>query len=300
MRISLEQWRALVAVVDAGGYAQAGAVLNKSQSTVSYALQKLEAQLGLKVLVVSGRKAVLTPAGRILCDRARLLIDDAGALERAAQRTSAGWEAEIWLAIEILFPTWLLLACLDSFSRESPHTHVELLETVLDGTPEALTNGRADLGISPRIPPNFTGEPLMPVRFLLVAHPGHPLHSLKRELTMRDLRKHRHILVRDTGTQRDAKPETLQVAQRWTVTNMATSIGAVCRGYGFAWFPEDKIRRELDEGILRPLRMKGGGERHLQLYLVFGDQDLPGPGVRRLAEIVRAQVATACRGHTLS
>lgn len=299
MRISLEQWQALVAVVDAGGYAQAGARLNKSQSTVSYAIQKLEAQLGLEVLVVSGRKAVLTPAGRMLCDRARLLVDDAAGLERAAHRTSAGWEAEIWLAIEILFPAWLLLACLDSFGRESPHTHIELLETVLDGTPEALTNGRAHLGISPRIPPNFTGEPLMPVRFLPVAHPGHPLHTVNRELTMRDLRKHRHILVRDSGTQRDAKPETLQVTQRWTVTNMATSIGAVCRGYGFAWFPEDKIRKELDEGILRPLRMKGSGERRLQLYLIFGDQDMPGPGVRRLAEIIRAQVAESCQGHAL-
>ncbi len=297
MRISLEQWRALVAVVDAGGYAQAGVMLNKSQSTVSYAIQKLEAQLELRVLVVSGRKAVLTPAGRMLYERARLLIDDAAGLERAAHRTSAGWEAEIWLAIEILFPTWMLLACLDSFGRESPHTHVELLETVLDGTPEALASGRADLGISPRIPPNFNGEPLMPVRFLPVAHPDHTLHATNRELTMRDLRKHRHIVVRDTGTLRDARPETLQVAQRWTVTNMATSIGAVCRGYGFAWFPEDKIRRELDEGILRPLRMKGGGERRLQLYLIFGDQELPGPGVRRLAEIIRAQVAEGCRAH---
>ncbi|MGH9577863.1 MAG: LysR family transcriptional regulator, partial [Terriglobales bacterium] len=35
LRITLDQWRALLAVVDAGGYAQAAAALHKSQSTMS-------------------------------------------------------------------------------------------------------------------------------------------------------------------------------------------------------------------------------------------------------------------------
>ena len=44
-RISLEQWRSLLAVVDANGYAQAAAALHKSQSAVTYAVQKMEALL---------------------------------------------------------------------------------------------------------------------------------------------------------------------------------------------------------------------------------------------------------------
>ncbi|HWM27010.1 MAG TPA: LysR family transcriptional regulator, partial [Woeseiaceae bacterium] len=109
-RISLEQWRCLIAVVDAGGYAQAAAALHKSQSSVTYAVQKLEALLGVEAFVIEGRKAVLTPTGRMLYRRARVLLEDAGGLERAARKSSAGWEAEIWLAVEILFPAWLLLA----------------------------------------------------------------------------------------------------------------------------------------------------------------------------------------------
>ena len=35
--VSLEQWRALIAVVEAGGYAQAAEALHKSQSAVTYA-----------------------------------------------------------------------------------------------------------------------------------------------------------------------------------------------------------------------------------------------------------------------
>jgi hypothetical protein len=38
------------------------------------------------------------------------------------------------------------------------------------------------------------------------------------------------IIVRDTSAKRDKKALTLDVARRWTVSNMATSIGAVSRG----------------------------------------------------------------------
>jgi DNA-binding transcriptional LysR family regulator len=296
-RVTLEQWRCLVAVVDAGGYAQAAAALHKSQSSVTYAVQKLESLLGVRAFSIEGRKAVLTSTGQMLYRRARALLDDAGGLERAARKTSAGWEPVIWLAAEILFPAWLILRCLARFGGESPQTRIELLETVLDGTPEALQEGLADLAISPRIPANFNGELLMPVRFVPVAHPDHPLHSLGRDVTLRDLRKHRHLIVRDSGSQRDTRSGTVEVTQRWTMTSMATSIGAACRGYGFAWFPEDKIRTELEQGLLKRLPLRGGHERIAQLYLIFGDADAAGPGTRRLAEIIREEVASACSGN---
>ena len=65
-RITLEQWRALRAVVEAGGYAQAAEVLHKTQSTLTYAVQKIERLLDLKVFEIRGRKAVLTEAGQVL------------------------------------------------------------------------------------------------------------------------------------------------------------------------------------------------------------------------------------------
>jgi DNA-binding transcriptional LysR family regulator len=146
------------------------------------------------------------------------------------------------------------------------------------------------------VPTGINGEPLMSIPFVPVAHPDHPLHQLGREITMRDLKKYRHLVVRDSSTQRDNKAQSLEVEQRWTVTNLSTSIGAVSRGHGFAWLPQDKIRTELDEGQLQILPLKGGRERVAQLYLFFADTDAAGPGVRRLAEIIREQVAGACRG----
>lgn len=292
-RITLEQWRCLVAVVDTGGYAHAAARLNKSQSSVTYAVQKIQELLDVKAFEIRGRKAVLTPAGELLCRRARLLLDEAGGLERAAHKTSSGWEAEITLSVEVLFPTWLVLDCLDAFGAESPQTHVELFETVSVTAPETLLEGQVDMALTPHIPSGFTGEPVMQVRIIPVAHPEHPLHHLGRDIAPRDLRKYRQLVVRDTLRQRDKASPVLSAEQRWTVSNMPTSIGAACRGYGFAWLPAEKIRNELAEGSLKSLPLRGGAERMIQMYLVFPDPDAAGPGVLRLAEIIRETVLAA-------
>ena len=268
--------------------------LHKSQSALTYAVQKLESQLGVKAFAIEGRKAVLTPTGQFLYRRARALLDDAGSTELAARALSAGWEAEIRLAVEILFPTWLLLRCLDRFGAESPHTRIEVVESVLGGTGEALLQGQADLAISPRVPPGFLGDPLMRFRAIPVAHPAHPLHQLQRKLTLQDLRAHRHLVVRESGSRRDTRALSVEVDQRWTVSSMSTSIQAATMGYGFAWFPEEKIRDELSAGTLKPLPLREGGERFGDLYLILADRDAAGPGVLRLAAIIREGVAAEC------
>jgi len=293
-RISLEQWRSLLAVVDAGGYAQAAELLHKSQSAVTYAVQKMESLLGVKVFEVVGRKAHLTPTGDVLYRRAKALLDEAGALEGAAGSLAAGWEPELRLAVEIIFPTWLLLQCFARFAEERPQTRIELYESVLSGTEEALIQRRVDLAICSQVPPGFAGDPLMRVRFIAAAHPGHPLHQLGRELTLQDLRKHRHLMIRDTGSQRRSG-SWLGAEQSWTVSHKATSIHAAGMGLGFAWFPEDTILGELERGLLKALPLREGGERWAELYLVFADRDYAGPGALRLAEIIRELVADQCR-----
>jgi DNA-binding transcriptional LysR family regulator len=294
-RISLEQWRALVAVVDGGSYSRAADALHKTQSTITYALQQLESQLGVKAFKIEGRKAVLTSTGQLLYRHARYLLDEAAQLERSAQRLSAGWEAELRLAVEVVFPTWLLLACLDRFGQESPNTRVDVIESVIGHRADALLKGQTDLAIFAAVPAGFTGELLMRLRFILVAHPEHPLHKLKRKLSMRDLRSYRHLIIRETSPDR-ASTSSTETIPRWTVSDMSTSIEAARSGYGFALLPEDKIRDELRAGTLKELPIVGS-ERYAELYLIFADRERAGPGAQRLAEIIREMTANECTRH---
>ncbi|HYC01554.1 MAG TPA: LysR family transcriptional regulator [Candidatus Limnocylindrales bacterium] len=292
-RISLDQWAVLVAVVEAGGYARAAERLHKTQSTLTYAVQKMEGLLGVKVFEIRGRKAVLTGAGEVLYRRGRELLEEAGRLERVAGHLAQGWEAEIRVACEIIFPTWLLLECLATFSDEHPDTRIELVETVLGGTEEALLDHRVDLGITSAVPAGMVGDLLMTVGFVCVAAPSHPLHQLGRELTARDLRAHRHLVVRDSGTQRVRRAGWLG-EQRWTVTAKATSIRAAVMGLGYAWYPQDSIRAELDSGQLVRLPLREGRQRAANLYVVLADREAAGPGVLRVAELIRTGVAQRC------
>jgi DNA-binding transcriptional LysR family regulator len=292
-RITLDQWNVLVSVVESGGYAKAGERLHKSQSTLTYAIKKLESLLGVKVFELKGRKAVLTPTGDLLYRRAQTLLENTARLEKSAGALAKGWEPEIRIAVDILFPTWLLLQCFGEFCGEHPDTHLELYETVLGGTEEALAARRVEFAIGTSVPQGFAGDILMPVRSVCMAAPSHPLHRLGRELTLEDLRRHRHIVIRDSGEQRVRAAGWLNEL-RLTVSNKATAIHAVATGMGYAWYPEDSVRGELERGALKPLPLREGAEKAGTIYLVFADRETAGPGTLRLAELIRQGVAREC------
>jgi len=294
-RITLDQWAALVAVVEAGGYAAASERLHRTQSTVTYTIKKLEEQLGLKAFELRGRRAVLTAAGQVLYRRGKALLEDAARIERVAGSLARGWEPELKLAVDIVFPTWLLLRAMARFGDERPDVRIELIESVLGGTEDALVEGRVDFIIGNQVPPGFVGDALMQVRFACAASPKHPLHLLGRPLTLDDLREHRHLVVRDSGARR-ARTGGWINERRWTVSNKATSIRAACMGLGFAWYAEESIRQELESRSLVRLPLVEGAERYVTLYLVHADREAAGPGARRLVEIIGQEVAKTTNG----
>ena len=286
-KATLEQWRMLRAVVDHGGFAQAAKAIHKSQSSINHAVHKLQDQLGLPLLEVVGRKAVLTDAGRLILKRAEQLLDQADALEAVAGGLSTGVEAELRIAVDGVFPTGCLADSLATLAREYPHTRVELRETVLSGGAELLKAGEVDLLVAQQLPEGVLGERLLDTEFVAVAHPSHPLHALNRPLDFRDLAGHRQIVVRDSARGARTDAGWLGAEQRWTVTQLATSVDMICRGLGFAWLPLTRIAAQLEDGRLRELPLERGSRRPVTLQLARSDSASAGPALARLAELLR-------------
>jgi DNA-binding transcriptional LysR family regulator len=295
-KVSLEQWRALLAVIDAGGYAKAAEFLGKSQSAVSYSIQQLEQALGISVFALQGRRAVPTPAGQLLYRRARQLLEEAEGLELAACKLGAGIEAQVRLALDLILPPALVLRCLALFAQEFPDTRIELIESVLSGTEDALIQREVDLAILPRVPVGFLGDRLLHMEMVAVAHPNHPLHALAGPITYEDLRRHRQLIVRDSGQHRRHSEGWQGAEQRWTVGHVSTSLLSVRLGLGYAWFPLAYISADLQRGDLRQLNLREGAVRSVQTYLVFSDRDGAGPATLRLAEILQIELPASCQG----
>ena len=285
-RVSLDQWNTLQAVIDYGGYAQAAEQLHRIQSSVSYAVNQLQHLLGIKLLEIKGRKAVLTDAGHVLLQRSRQLVSDASAIEQQAKHLTMGWEAEVRLAAEAAYPTQCLMSALKQFEPYTKNTRIRLEEVVLSGAEDALLNGHADLIITAYIPQGFVGEDLIQVEFIAVAHPDHALHQLGRALTTHDLNRETHVILGDSG-QKGIDSGWISDSRRWTTSSPETAHKLISNGLGFGWLPAHGIQQQLKSSELKELPLELGKRHTAPLYLVYADSTQIGPGTKKLAEILK-------------
>ncbi|MBN7820787.1 LysR family transcriptional regulator [Bowmanella yangjiangensis] len=289
LKTTLGQWRMFRAVVEHGGFSQAGDAIHKSQSTIHHAVQKLEDSLGIKLLKVQGRKVGLTQAGELMLRRANYLLDEAAKLEAVATGLGSGTETQLKIAVDEVFPQNLLYRVLDTVSAQFPLLRIELMETVLSGAQELLEKAKVDIAISPVALTNGFNEEFCQIEFLAVANPSHALHQQEQALSFEDLKSHRQIVVRDSASSSGKDVGWLGADQRWTVSHVRTSIDMISQGFGYAWLPVPAIEQELQSGLLKPLPLAQGVKRTAQLYLCFADGDRLGPAARTFIGELRYQ-----------
>ena len=293
-KVTLEQWRVLQAVIDTGGYAQAAQALHRSQSSISYAVQKLQEQLGTRLLHIVGRKAELTEAGKVLLRQSRHLLEKAGELEEMARMMNSGWEAEIQLVVDAAYPTRDLIDVLKQFEPLCQGTRVQMKEVVLSGAEEALKQGTADLVITAILPQGFLGDLLIEIEFVAVAHPDHPLHHMGRELIASDLQAELQVIISDSGAIEQRDVGWLGAEHHWSVAKLETAVETISQGLGFAWLPSHMIAPQLEQGLLKPLPLREGQRYKAPLYLVMTRPNQQGPATEKLTELFlqRSQAAT--------
>lgn len=288
--VTIDQWRSLNAVITEGGFSQAANKLNRSQSSISYHVAKLQEQLGLDVLRIEGRKAVLTEHGKVIHRNAQLLLKDAERLEQLANTLDEGWEANIQFVVDTAFPTQVLMQALKIFEPQSKGTHVQLTEVVLSGAYDAISNGEANLVIGAGIPSGYLGEHLMPLDFIAVAHPDHALHKINKELTTADLEKEFQVIIRDSGLTSKIDVGWLGAKNQWSVSQMETALSAISNGLGYGWLPRHMISEHVKHKALKPLPLRQGQIYHSSLQLIFGNPDHTGPATKLLADIIKKTV----------
>jgi len=282
MNTTLEGWEILQVIVHLGSFAAAAQQLNRSQSTISYAISRLQDQVGIKLLELKDRRAHLTEAGRVLLADAEPHLAGFHQLEQRARSLSSGGESEIRLSVDSIYPNERLFAALFEFSRRFPYVHPKLRQaTFLSSEAEFSAHG-VHICIAALTSREYYAQPILGIKMLAVARRDHPLHSLLRPASRIDLLQHTIVTIEGSASS-GGRRQPRSPAQRFlSVTTIEAAIDAVRSGLCFGWLPVYRIQSYLDARELLPLHMPVGGAREVRLNIICRDLS---PGSRELSAL---------------
>jgi DNA-binding transcriptional LysR family regulator len=189
--MTLVQLRHLIALADTGSFSRAAERVNLTQPALSRSIQSLEEELGAALFDRIGRRAELTPMGREILDRARLLVLDAQDLQERARATAKGRTGRLRVGMgsgpAALLATPLLLqvaATRPQWRVEVARGATELLAQRLRArTLDALVVDLRSLPVADDLHVELARE----MRGAFMVRPGHPL-ARRRVLHFEDVR----------------------------------------------------------------------------------------------------------------
>jgi DNA-binding transcriptional LysR family regulator len=271
MRTTLDEWEVLQAVVQLGGFAPAAKQLNRSQSTISYAIARLQERLGIKLFEMKGRRAHLTDLGRVLLVDVEAHLAGFHQVEQRARSLASGGESEVRLSVDSIYPNSRLFAALAEFAGLFPYVQPKLRQSTFLSADSEFSAYNAQLCITGLVSREFFIKPVLAIRMIAVASKNHPLLAVKRKLNRTDLLQHTLVAIEGTASG-TLKHQPRVPAQRvLQVTSIEAAIDAIRSGLCFGWLPKYRIESDLKDGDLVPLGLPAGGTREVRLNLVCKD-----------------------------
>jgi len=282
--MDIDQARTFLAIVAAGSFLDAAHHLHVTQSTVSARMQRLETDLGVKLLVRNRSGVSLTPAGRRFLGHAKTMVltmeqarHDLSLPQRYRASLRIGGRIALWDGFLPRWVGWMRLQAPDVSIRSEIGFEDDLMRRLIEGT--------LDIGLmySPSHAPGLTVEHLFDETLVLVTS------RADRSWPLDD-----YIYV-DWGPgfyakHREAFPQMERPAQHanigWLGVQLIRANGGSC------FLPRRMAAPLLDAGQLFPVA--DGPELTHPAYMVF-PQDLSGDatglatrGLRELATLERS------------
>lgn len=305
--VTIEQLRTLRAVAEAGSFSAAARKLGRVQAAVSQAIERLEAQLGLRLFDRSGRVSRLTGHGAAVVAAAGKVEGGFDALEDLILRLKQGAETTLSIIVDVMFPTASLVAFAKDFAHAHPSVELSLFSDVLSGVSAHVREKRSTWGIAIE-DADLTGleqRSIADVRLLPVVASSHPLAKRHGSLDAAALGESVQIVL---GEHREANPRApdeygVFSPRTWRVVDLATKLALISGSLGWGHLPEHLVRADLQSGDLVELRLDAWAEGapRRSLVLIWRSGAVLGPvakwAEKRLTELCQAAVEPARTTH---
>lgn len=285
MNTTIDQWEVLEAVVQSGSFAAAAARMNRSQSTISYAISRLQEQLSMPLLEMRGRKAQLTEDGKALLAQVEPLLAGFRTLELKAASANET-KTSLNISVDSLFPSDKLFTSLSELSRLYPYIHPQIHSAPFIASDQEFADFKADICITGLRARELFVKPILDIRMRAVATADHPLHAVSRELTRMDLLQHLAVVIEGTSRSESRRQPHSESQPHVVVNTIDSAIQAVRSGMCFGWLPVYRIAMYLNSGELVALPLPLGGERSVRLFLVLKEVDSKRGEKNMLAELL--------------
>jgi len=286
MDTTLDAWEILQAVVQLGGFAPAAKKLNRSQSTISYAIGRLQEQLGVRLFEIHGRKAELIEAGRVLLADVEPHLAGFHELEQRARVMASGGASEIRISVDSIFPDDRLFEVLTAFSRRFPHVRLKLRQFTFLSADSEFSFHNAQICVTGLISRELLVKPILTIELMAVVRRDHPLLSMGRKLSRSDLMPHILVSIESPASGILKQQPRLPAQRVLPVSTIESAVSAVRSGLCFGWLPKYRIQSELDNGDFVALPLSVGGTRGVRLSLVCRDLSVSNSEAYALAELL--------------
>ncbi len=196
----LEDVRLAVAAADRANFGSVARDLHVSQSTVSRAVQRVEAAIGRDLFRREGRSVQLAPESESIVEELRGLLESWDAMVLAARGVEV---IELSVFCTVTASQLIAPPLFDRFRRARPDVHVDLRTGPAGSAIPAVRDGSVDTAIAPlpgRLPAGLVAVPMQTTPFVAVATRnvktvvGQPVllsrQGLLREMSERWVRRH--------------------------------------------------------------------------------------------------------------
>jgi len=216
-QIEIRQLRYFTAVAEELHFGRAAARLGIAQPPLSQQIQRLERQLGCRLLDRTSRRVQLTPAGDALLVEARRVLAAASAAVEAVRRAGRGESGDLRVAFAATVMFLALPRIIRGFRDRYPLVHLDLREMPTGPQLASLHSGEIDIGFvrEPEPDPALEIVTVMREPLRIAVNRSHPL-AARPTLAVRDLAHEPFVLF----------PEEL-------APGLHAQVIALCRAAGF-------------------------------------------------------------------
>lgn len=255
--LTLDQIRLFLAVVDAGSFSKAAKTLNRSQSAVTYGIQKLEAQFGLPLFDRTAYRPQLTEAGRTLLVRARRIAEEAAAFRDTARSLASGLEAELTIVLDAMFPMPPVVAALRALAERFPTVPPRIYVESLGAAAELVLDGTCMIGLLPMM---FTDRsllrsfPLTTIELVPVVAANHPLAAIDGPIATAELHSHVQLVLTDRSTATAGRDFGVLSGRTWRIADLGAKHAMLLAGLGWGNMPAHMIADDVARGRLTKIQ----------------------------------------------